>query len=379
MKVIIAGAGIGGLALAALLRQRGITAEIYERAANFDHTGYMLGLYPVGSRVLHGLGLMERFHDISERMETYTIHNGHGEAINTYNIGEALDRFGTTGGIMRGELLQLLRTRSEDVPLRFNTTVDSFADTGTEVVVRLSDGSESTCDLLVGADGIHSAVRRQLFGTSPDEDTGWGCWVWIVRNSPRPPTSVMEYWGAGRLIGVYPIKGGFGVVGAGPADVIGPKAIGRDGSLLKEYLGTFGPKVHDVLGELPPDLTRVFWWNLADHRSKTWVKGRVALLGDAACAFLPTAGVGASMALESAAVLNDELSRTDAQFLPLALDHYEKRRKHRAEMFQEDSRRLASMMTVEAGPIAWGRDQMMKFYTLEMLVKNISKSLADPI
>lgn len=379
MKVLIAGAGIGGLALAALLRQRGITAEIYERAENFDHSGYMLGLYPVGSRVLHGLGLMEAFRETSERMETYTIHNGHGEAINTYHIGEALDRFGTTGGIMRGELLKLLRSRCEDVPLHFNTQVESFEDRGSEVIVKLSNGTDNTCDLLVGADGIHSTIRQQLFGSAPDNDTGWGCWVWIVRNSPRPPASVMEYWGAGRLIGVYPIKGGFGVVGAGPTDVIGPKAIGRDGSLLREYLGVFGPKVHDVIGELPPDLTSVFWWNLSDHRCKQWVKGRVVLMGDSACAFLPTAGVGASMALESAAVLNDELSRTDAEFLPNALDHYEKRRKHRAEMFQEDSRRLASMMTVEAGPIAWGRDQMMKFYTLEMLVKNIYKSLADPI
>ncbi len=102
-------------------------------------------------------------------------------------------------------------------------------------------------------------------------------------------------------------------------------------------------------------------------------------MGDAACAFLPTAGVGASMALESAAVLADELSRTDAKFVTGALDHYEKRRKKRAEAFQQDSRKLASMMTVESLPMAWGRDQAMKLYTLDMLAKNIFKSLADPI
>ena len=103
------------------------------------------------------------------------------------------------------------------------------------------------------------------------------------------------------------------------------------------------------------------------------------MLGDAARAFLPTAGVGASIALESAAVLDDELSRTDARFLAGALARYEERRKERAEAFQADSRKLASMMMIESVGMSWGRDQLMKFYTLDMLAKNIAQSLAKPI
>ena len=94
MKIIIAGAGIGGMALAALLRQRGVAVEIYERAPNFDHSGYMLGLYPIGARVLHGLGLMDDFLAASERMATYTVCNGHGQEIHTYELGRMLDGFG---------------------------------------------------------------------------------------------------------------------------------------------------------------------------------------------------------------------------------------------------------------------------------------------
>ena len=103
------------------------------------------------------------------------------------------------------------------------------------------------------------------------------------------------------------------------------------------------------------------------------------MLGDAARAFLPTAGVGASIALESAAVLDDELGRTDARFLAGALARYEERRKERAEAFQADSRKLASMMMIESVGMSWGRDQLMKFYTLDMLAKNIAQSLAKPI
>ena len=148
---------------------------------------------------------------------------------------------------------------------------------------------------------------------------------------------------------------------------------------MKAHFSALGPTVADLLAALPDDLGDTFWWNLSDIRGKDWVKGRVALLGDAACAFLPTAGVGASMALESAAVLDDELGRTDARFLTGALARYEARRKARAETFQDDSRRLASMMMIESVELSWGRDQLMKFYTLDMLAKNIAQSLAKPI
>ncbi|WP_421999299.1 FAD-dependent oxidoreductase [Reyranella sp.] len=379
MKIIIAGAGIGGMALAALLRQRGVTAEIYERAPNFDHSGYMLGLYPIGARVLHGLGLMDDFLATSERMDIYTVRNGHGQEIHTYELGRMLDSFGYSGGIMRGELLALLRRRCEDVPLHFGTSVTGFEEAGDTVEVKLSDGSTNSCDLLVGADGIHSAIRRQLAGALPDHETGWGCWVWVVRNTRRPPTAVVEHWGAGRFLGLYPVKGGLGVVAAAPTRVMGPSVVGEDGRKVKTHFAALGDGVADVLAALPDDLGSTFWWQLSDVRSESWHRGRVALLGDAACAFLPTAGVGASIALESAAVLNDELSRTDARFLPSALARYEMRRKPRAEAFQDDSRKLASMMMIESVELSWGRDQLMRFYTLDMLAKTIAQSLAKPI
>ncbi|MBY0320689.1 MAG: FAD-dependent monooxygenase [Reyranella sp.] len=379
MKIIIAGAGIGGMALAALLRRRGVTAQIYERAANFDHSGYMLGLYPIGARVLHGLGLMEDFLAASERMETYTVCNGHGQVIHTYELGRMLDGFGYSGGIMRGELLALLRRRCEDVPLHFGTSVTGFVEAEDEVEVRLSDGSTDRCDLLVGADGIHSAIRRQIAGELPDHETGWGCWVCLLRDSKRPPKAVVEHWGAGRFLGLYPIKGGLGIVAAAPTRLMGPRAVGKDGGKVKAHFAVLGEGIADVIAALPDDLGETFWWQLSDMRCKAWHQGHVALLGDAACAFLPTAGVGASMALESAAVLDDELGRTDSRFLSGALARYEMRRKPRAEAFQDDSRKLASMMMIESSELSWGRDQLMKFYTLDMVAKTIAQSLATPI
>jgi 2-polyprenyl-6-methoxyphenol hydroxylase-like FAD-dependent oxidoreductase len=123
----------------------------------------------------------------------------------------------------------------------------------------------------------------------------------------------------------------------------------------------------------------MFFWNLEDCRAPHWSNGRVTLMGDSACAFLPTAGVGASMAMESAAVLADELGRTDARGLPLALQHYETRRRKRAEGAQTASRRIASLMFVKSTPVAWGRDQLMKFYSIEEFAEEIEKSLSEPL
>lgn len=379
MKILIAGAGIGGLALAALLRQRGIVPELVDRAPNFNHAGYMLGLYPLGSRVLIGLGLRDRFLESSARYTTYTICNGHGEPIHEYDLSGALAHFGYSGGLMRGELLEMLRSKCEDVPLTFNRALTGFEDRGEKVAVQFSDGTTGDYDVVIGADGIHSKTRRQLLGDVPEHETGWGCWVWMMPRGTRSPDAVTEYWGTSRLLGVYPVRNALGIVAAAPSRHIAPEIVGKDGRQVREFFAPIGDKVADVLAALPDSTENLFYWRLNDVRSTTWCKGRVALLGDAACAFLPTAGVGASMALESAAVMADELSRTDAVYAPRALELYAKRRQRRAEHAQDDSRHLASMMTIERLPLAWGRDQLLKLYTLEMLVKNIAKSLAEPI
>ncbi len=81
MRVLIAGAGIAGLTLSALLRQKGIKPQIVDRASDFAQAGYMLGLFPMGNRVLHGLGAFEAFVRRSEPMDTYAMCNGHGETM----------------------------------------------------------------------------------------------------------------------------------------------------------------------------------------------------------------------------------------------------------------------------------------------------------
>jgi 2-polyprenyl-6-methoxyphenol hydroxylase-like FAD-dependent oxidoreductase len=118
---------------------------------------------------------------------------------------------------------------------------------------------------------------------------------------------------------------------------------------------------------------------MADLRASRWTQGRLALVGDAAAAVLPTAGIGASMALESAAALADELSRADAFSAPKALALYERRRRRRTERAQTLSRRLARMTFVRSRPISTARNLMLAHSSVESLVAPLLRDLRRPI
>ncbi len=379
MKILVVGAGIGGLALAALARQRGTTVTLIERTADSDHAGYMITLYPIGSRVLHGLGLYPEFVRRSAEFRYYDVHDGQGALLHRFDMGPLAERFGYFGQITRGDLLDLLRSAAPDVPLRRNTSVLSLEKRGQKMVARLSDGSEDEWDAVIGADGIHSQTRRLIFGEEPDTETGWGLWVWWTDQPGLPADTVSEYWGRGRFVGVYPTVGRVGAVAAAPKTLLNEHAVGGSGEKVRALFSEMGGGAAEVMGTFPNSLEKLFFWNLSDYRSRNWTHGRFALLGDSACAFLPTAGVGASMALESAAVMAEELSRTDAKFLPSAFALYEKRRKTRAEAAQDDARKLAAWLATESTAIAWTRDQFLKLATIDSLAGHIAKSLAEPL
>lgn len=378
MKILIVGAGIGGLGLAALLKQRGIGCELVDKSANFDHAGYTIALYPMGNRVFHGLGKFEDFVARSAPFNTYEVHNGRGELLHRFDVSKIGSEYGYTGQILRKDLLEILRSAAPDVPLRTGLRLEHLEQKDQGVRVRFSDGSTGTYDGVIGADGIHSKTRRIIFGEEPDHETGWGLWVWWT-NADVPRDTVREYWGKGRFVGLYPTPTLVGAVAAGPKRLISPESVDGNGLRIRELFSSLEGGAAEILNTFPAATESLFFWDLSDYRSHRWSSGRVALLGDAACSFLPTAGVGASMALESAAVMADELSRTNAAFLPSALRLYEKRRRKRSELAQDDSRKLAAWMAADSAPMVWTRDQFMKVATMDSLVRNISHSLGEPI
>lgn len=379
MRILIVGAGIGGMTLAALLRRQPVSVTLVERAPDFDHAGYMLGLWPLGARVLHGLSLYDRFAAQCIRGNSYEVRDNHGEPVKRWSMASLAERFGPNLSCTRPQLIRLLHDSLGQSDLRFSTGLESLTPAGDEIAATFSDGSAATFDLVVGADGLHSRVRSLVFGEQPYFHTHWGGWVWWADLSTLPAETFVEHWGAGRFVGAYPTRDGAGIFAGAPLD----GEFERPGSgrrrRLRERFAGMGDMVDRWLEAMPDDDAELFFWQLSDVRSAQWTRGRVVLLGDAAAAFLPTAGIGASMAMESAAVLADELSRTDARFVERALSLYVKRRRDRVERIQDDSRRLARTMFVKSASIAHIRNLAAKFYSLEQLAGSIARAFDEPI
>jgi 2-polyprenyl-6-methoxyphenol hydroxylase-like FAD-dependent oxidoreductase len=379
MRVLISGAGMAGLTLAALLRQRGIHADIIDHAADFDHAGYVLGLYPLGSRVLHGLGLYDEFAHVSEAMNDYIVASSRGRELKRFDFRPFTQAHGDIRMLGRGDLLQILRSACGDTPIRLSTTIATMSDDGDVVRVRTSDGVEKDYDLVVGADGIHAQSRRHVSPHNDIYDTKWACWAWWADRDDLPEGTIHEQWGAGRFVGLYPTPERLGVIAAAPARALGFGARqGRQMRMYDVFSKMKGP-ARDIIDHLPGDDADMFYWKLDDQRARHWIKGRVVLLGDAAAAFLPTTGIGASMAMESAAVLADELSRANARSVPLALSFYERRRRARVEAAQDDSRKLSRMMFLRSPILSLARNQSVNMMSLKGLAKDIVKLLGEPI
>ncbi len=378
MKILIVGAGIAGTTLAAMLEGRGHDVDLIERSPDFSKSGYALLLWPLGSRVLIGLDLIEQFRQLANPLKTYHLCNGAGQNINAYELADIISVHGDTGTISRQALLELLRSKLNQTNVRMNTHIQALEQNNQKVTVTFADQSSASYDLVVGADGIHSKTRALIDADVPLNETGWGGWLWWAPKDVIPVGDVTEYWGAGRFLGLYPCADRLCVFAGGPFDKNAKhhKLSAQD---IREHFSALVPGLPAVFDALPEDPDEIFFWKLEDLRAKTWSKARVVLLGDAATAFLPTAGVGASNAMESAAVLADELLRVESATVERALRLYEMRHRKRVEAAQQESRNLAKMMLVSSTPLAWARDELMKHYSVEKFVAGIMKSLEQPI
>lgn len=371
MRTLIVGAGVAGTALAALLRVWGEQPVIIERAAPGNAAGYNLGIYPVGGRIMHGLGLFPRYQAATISAHTYELFNGVGHLMQTFELGTLFDLYGPIAGIRRSELIELLSSKLDAGSVIHQATIARIEQSPSEVAVTFSDGSAGHFDLVVGADGIHSSIRSMVL--PPEKihtfDTGWSCIVTWVPAEVLPVGVFREYWGAGFMLGLYGVKGEIGVVVAGPrAQIEQDRAafLMRIRSHLKDAVAV---RVLDAAERDP----HPFVWTLMDVRADEWCNGRVVLLGDAADAFLPTAGVGASMAMLSAAALADELSRTDAAHVTATIKLYQRRQQPKVIAAQQNSRQLAHLMMVKSPAMAWGRELLMHFYSPDRALADIVK------
>ena len=357
MRTLVIGAGVAGLTLAARLAQAGAPPVIVERSVSVE-AGYAIGLYPTGSGLFHEFGTYDELRRQSLVVDRYLLANEGGRVLQEFDMSVLTDSTGPMLMVARNDLLCLLERSCGAGELRRGLTVRAVVPNRDKVDVTFSDGNVERFDVVVACDGINSRTRNLVFGPARGFNSGWMLWTWWAGSERFAPDVVREWWGSGTFFGVYPAAGRLMCAAGGPARSMHgdePQA------LLRRQLAKLIEAVPAVGGAID-DLSVPYSWPMRDVRAQRWIEGRVALCGDAAVGFLPTAGAGASEAIRAATVLAEELARADASSVVQALTAYERRCRKAVERNQNDSRRLARAMFVRRPALVWVRDQLARRY-----------------
>lgn len=340
-RVLIAGGGIGGLVAALALIRRGVPVEVHEQAPALREVGAGVQISPNGVRVLQALGVAEAVAAVSSETR--------GKEIRLWNTGQAwspfdvlADSVGTYGfpyfTVYRPDLLSVLEAavRAADPDaLRLGHKAEGFEAPlpgGGGVRLRFADGSAAEGDVLVGADGIHSVVRRQLWGEAGARFTGMMAWRGVIPMERLPAhmnRPVGTNWiGPGHHVVHYPLRGGalmnfVGVVEGVDWQVESWTAQGTHAELHRDFAG-WHDDVHAMIAAIG---TPFRWAFLARDPLPAWGQGPVTLLGDACHPTLPFMAQGAVQAIEDGFILARALAEIDG--VEPALRRYEDARRDR--------------------------------------------------
>lgn len=336
MKVVIAGGGIGGLSAAIALAKVGFEVEVVERAPALTEVGAGIQLSPNAMMGLTALGLIDPVLAYASRPETLEMRIGRtGQKVFSIPIAkEARDRYGAPYLHMhRADLIEILKRAAEfaGVQVRLGARVSAYVMDDTGVRVGLDTGGIIPCDLLVGADGVRSTVRRQMLGPEDPRYTGAIAWRITVPADVAPdlPHAAIVWAGPGRHAVTYRIRRGelINFVGVVETERWRGESWDEPGDPadLAADFGGWAPPIPDIIAAAQT----CFVWALFDRDPlPRWSDGgRVTLLGDACHPMPPFQAQGAAMAIEDAVILAKCLSVHGVS--QASLERYEGLRRHR--------------------------------------------------
>lgn len=366
--ILTAGGGIAGLATAIALANGGRDVLVLEQAAAFEEVGAGIQMGPNGRRALEALGAWEALAEKVVYPQAIRIRKAaSGKELARVPLGDAFrERFGTAYQVVhRADLLNALLAVAREtgrVELRTGARVERFDFTGRGVMAWLADGAFVNGSLLIGADGIRSAVREQVVGDGPPRLSGHVLYRALVEADQVPDmvdTSSVNLWlHRGGHVVHYPVSGGkhFNIVAAvDEAWEDEGWSTPSDGEILTH---TFAKVADELAAVLALPEGRWLRWAAADREPvEGWSQGRATLIGDAAHPTLPYLASGAVMALEDAVVLGRALDREkDAA---AAFRAHERARQPRTAQIVRRSHKLAKVYHA-SGPMALGRDLYLK-------------------
>jgi 2-polyprenyl-6-methoxyphenol hydroxylase-like FAD-dependent oxidoreductase len=370
-RVAIIGAGIGGLSLALALRERGIRADVFEQAAELTEIGAAIGIAGNSTREFARLGLLDQL-TAAATIPTELIYRDWrtGERIAAHPVANGdwyVRRFGAPWfGLHRADLQKILSGAFGIENLHLGCRLVNLVDQGSSVLVEFANGRVEEVDLVVGADGVRSTVRRWVTGADDAVYSGTSAFRGIVptENLPAmPDPHAIQFWmGPDAHVLHYAIgdKGdyiNFFAVVEGPRDWIAEGSVTPVGEEVPvaSFRGW-----HPAINEMIRASSSPIRWSLFTVRPLLrWHRGRVVILGDAAHGMLPHHGQGANTSIEDAFVLAALLAEAKPVDFEPALAHFQSLRRARTRKIQRSSWVTNKLLHLHDGPAVRLRDERM--------------------
>lgn len=382
LRIIVAGAGMGGMAAAIALRRAGHKVTVIEKAPALGAVGAGIQQGPNASRLLEAWGVVDRFRDTGVKAQAALRRKGStGELLGEFPMGDLLEeKIGAAYWCLhRKDLHDALVGTATDpeafgtpVEIRLGLEVSTVTETGPDQAsVLLSNGEVISGDVIVGADGIRSNIRRSIWGDVPTKWSGRIVYRHIIDTSDlshdpeleellsRP---VQQIWlGPNGSAIIHPINGGkaiyLGVTRAGIPD----EEMIWTNKVTYEELGPqfegWDPRLHRLM-QMADEVTGYGLHELS--YMPEWSRGRVVLLGDACHAMLPFQAQGAGQAVEDGAVLAQYLTNVASADVAAALTAYGEERRPRTTKVQAASRENADLWHLKDGEAQKARDASLR-------------------
>ncbi len=383
--VLISGAGIAGPTLAFWLKAAGFEPTLVERAPALRNGGYVIDFWGMGYDIAERMGLMGRINRVGYHMREMRIVNDRSKRI----TGFGTEVFGElTGGryvtLARSDLSRLLFEKTANTTeVIFGDEIIGLQDETDGVSVQFRHGGKRRFDLVVGADGLHSEVRKLAFGPQHqfEKHLGYAVAAFQVDGyRPRDEDIYMMYGKPGRMLGRFTLHDDrtlFLFVFTAEDGAL-PDALDEQRAMLRARYGNDGWECRGILDQLDR-APEIYLDRVSQIRMPGWSRGRVALVGDAAFCVSLVAGQGSALAMISAYVLAGELARAGGQHTQ-GFAGYETALRSFIGAKQQAAERFAAVF---APKTAWGlnfRNLVIRAFAMPGLARlAVGRDIADTL